>query len=74
MTTTCPPRFPTTMLRRGGDDQRAGVAPAQKLRALADGGGVVQEAATIAEELLPFAGQHETAPDPIEQLEAELAG
>ncbi|HUN52359.1 MAG TPA: hypothetical protein VMU42_14635 [Candidatus Sulfotelmatobacter sp.] len=61
------------MLRRGGYDQGAAVALAQKLRAFADGGRVVQETAAVAEKLLPFAGQHQAARDPIEQLEAELA-
>src|SRR5690348_1074973 len=43
------------MLRRSGDDQRAHIALAQELRALADGGCVVQQAATVAQKLLPFA-------------------
>src|SRR6185437_12388182 len=61
------------MLRRGGDDQSAGVAAPEKLRALADGGRVIQEAAAVAEKLFPRAGQDKAAPDSIEKPEAELA-
>src|SRR6185437_1162932 len=57
------------MLGRGGDDQRSRVAFAQKLRPFADRGRVVQEAATVAQELLSLAGQHQAASNAIKQLE-----
>ena len=52
--------------------QHPGVPAPEQLRLLADGTGVVQETSAMAEQLLAFAGQKETAPDTIEKLEAEL--
>src|SRR5690348_13609197 len=54
------------MLRRSGDFQRARVAPPQQLCALADGGGVVQETATVAEKLFALGGQDKAARNPVE--------
>ena len=59
-------------MRRGCNLQHAGVAAPQRLRPLADGAGMVQQAAAIAEQLLAFAGQQEAASDAIEKVQTEF--
>ena len=44
----------------------------KRLRPLPDRAGVVQQATTIADQLLAFAGQHQPAANPVEQLQAEF--
>ena len=56
----------------GAHFQQADVAASQLLRPLADRGGLGQQSAAIAEQLLAFTGQTQAAPDTIEQFEAEL--
>ena len=58
--------------QRGAHFQHADVATSQLLRSLAELGGVGQQTAAIAEQLLAFTGQTQAAPDTIEQFEAEL--
>jgi tripartite-type tricarboxylate transporter receptor subunit TctC len=59
-------------LRRGSDLQHAGASAPQLLRPLAKCAGVIQQTTAVAEQLLAFASQHETASHTIEKLETEL--
>src|SRR6185503_11876602 len=59
-------------LRRGRDLEHPDIATPQRLRPLVEGARMAEQRAAIAKHLLAFACQHETAADPVEQLQTEL--
>src|SRR5262249_20082414 len=59
-------------MRGRGDFHHPPVSAPKHLRAFAHGVEIGHHAATIREKLLAFCGQHEPAPDPVEQPEPQL--